>query len=203
MLNRSRTNTSAFPATGRVAAIAAAILVAMICSLPLASAHDGDVSGEETASVSLTIKERFEYLDRQSTNACGLQPETVSRLEVERLQGACCGPMVLGEYRRQVAGLLEHFGDHEIVPTDPYDVSTEWADRWIAYDADTELTPEQRSTFAAAKEESHEGGPCCCKCWRYYAYSGVAKHMLVEQGVTAERIARLWDLSNGCGGHGH
>lgn len=176
----------------------------MAYTVSLANAHGGgDVSTDETRTVSAKIEERFEVLSRQSTNACGLQPATISRLNVDRLQGSCCGPMVLGRYREQIAGLQEQFGNHEVIPADPYDVSAEWAERWIAYNDNTELTPQQQAIFDAAKGMSHEGGPCCCQCWRYYAYSGVTKYMIVEEGVTAQQVADLWDLSDGCGGHGH
>jgi hypothetical protein len=50
---------------------------------------------------------------------------------------------------------------------------------------------------------SHEGGPCCCKCWRWTAFEGQAKYLIVEKGFTAEQVASIWDLEDGCGGAGH
>lgn len=70
----------------------------------------GDAEGEQARTMSLSLEERFQALSRESTNACGLQPEAISGLDVERLQGSCCGPMVLHRYEEQVAGLLEQCG---------------------------------------------------------------------------------------------
>lgn len=146
---------------------------------------------------------RFEYLSQQGTNACGGGKDIVKTLSGEaRMQGACCGAMVLHSYEEQIEG-LKKYADYEIIPSDPYDVPVAWADEMIEYNDKTTLTAEQQALYDEAVEMSREG-PCCCKCWHWYAYEGLAKKLIIEQNFTAEQIAELWDLSNACGGeHAH
>lgn len=147
---------------------------------------------------------RFEYLSQQGTNACGGGKDIVKTLSQDaRMQGACCGAMNLHSYQEQIAG-LKKYEDYDLIPPDPYDVPVSWAQEMIAYSDATTLTPEQQAIYDAAVKMSHEGGPCCCKCWHWYAYEGLAKKLIIEENFTAEQIAEVWDLSDACGGeHSH
>lgn len=146
---------------------------------------------------------RFEYLNQQGTNACGGGKDIVKTLSGDaRMQGACCGAMSLHSYEEQIEG-LKKYSKYDLIPPDPYDVPVSWAQEMIAYNDTTTLTSEQQSIYDAAVEMSHEG-PCCCKCWHWYAYEGLAKKLIIEHGFTAEQIAEIWDLSDACGGeHTH
>lgn len=147
---------------------------------------------------------RFEYLSQQGTNSCGGGKDVVTTLSSEgRMQGSCCGPMSLHSYEEQVDG-LKKYADYDIIPPDPYDVPVAWAKEMIAYNEQTTLTPDQQALYDKAVEMSHEKGPCCCKCWHWYAYEGLAKKLIITEAFTAEQIAEVWDLSDACGGeHAH
>lgn len=147
---------------------------------------------------------RYDYLSQQGTNSCGGGKDVVKSLADEgRMQGSCCGPMNLHSYEEQIGG-LKKYADYEIIPTDPYDVPVAWAKEMIEYNENTALTPDQQARYDAAVGMSHEGGPCCCKCWHWYAYEGLAKHLIINDNFSAEQIAQLWDLSEACGGeHAH
>lgn len=147
---------------------------------------------------------RFAYLSQQGTNSCGGGKEVLhSRADAERMQGSCCGPMNLHSYEEQVAG-LRRYADFSVIPPDPYDVPVAWAKEMVAYSEQTQLTAEQQTVYDQAVELSHEGGPCCCKCWHWYTYEGLGKHLIIEEGLTAEQVAQVWNLSDACGGeHAH
>jgi hypothetical protein len=63
-----------------------------------------------------------------------------------------------------------------------------------------QLTPEQQKIYDHATKLADEGGPCCCKCWRWTAFQGQAKELIVRRRYTAQQIAEVWDLEDGCGG---
>ena len=179
-------------------------------SLPIGDRHNHDdhthdpdttqpVSGE------MPLRDRFEVLRTKSTNACGAQPQHLTTIpDGQRMQGSCCAEMVFHSYEEQIAGLNEHYADYEIIPPDPYNVSVNWAKQMIEYNEATELTAEQQAVYDEAAEISDEGGPCCCKCWHWYAYAGLGKKLIIEHDFTADQVAQVWDLSDACGGdHAH
>ncbi|MER9234294.1 hypothetical protein NKI56_19720 [Mesorhizobium sp. M0622] len=47
---------------------------------------------------------------------------------------------------------------------------------------------------------SEEKGPCCCQCWRWKVYGGLAKVLIREHGFTGRQAVDVWGLSDGCGG---
>jgi hypothetical protein len=110
--------------------------------------------------------------------------------------------MNVHNYEEQVEG-LKAYGSYEIIPKDPYDVPVIWAREMIEYGEQTILSPKQQTVYDEAVELSHEGGPCCCVCWHWYAYEGLAKYLIVNESFSAEQIAEIWDLSDACGGEGH
>ncbi len=161
-------------------------------------------SKKEIPSETMTLEEKFAVLSKTNTNSCGGGESYVAQLSVDgtRIQGSCCYSMNFHRYAEQIEE-LKKYSDYKIIPSDPYDVSSEWADKMIKYGGEKELTLEQQTLYDEAMGLSHEGGPCCCKCWHWYAYEGLAKHLIVEENFTVEQIAEIWDLSDACGGKGH
>jgi hypothetical protein len=115
-----------------------------------------------------------------------------------RLQGACCFPMDLEAYKHQLEG-LKRYADVDVIPKDPYDIPVALAKRLIAYQA-IDLTAKQKALYDRATDLSEVGGPCCCRCWRFAAFDGQAKYLITRRNYTAEQIAEVWDLEEGCGG---
>jgi hypothetical protein len=122
-----------------------------------------------------------------------------ARFAVEgRPQGSCCGPMKYTDYLRQFHGLRAYAGNSEI-PPDPSDVAVSLAKHLLALDKDLTLTTRQQQVYKRATRLAHEHGPCCCRCWRWFAFRGQAKEFIRERRYTAAQIAQIWDLEDGCG----
>jgi hypothetical protein len=163
--------------------------------------NNPNLTEEEISAQNLEeLKEKFLILSDAGTNFCA-GPGIVEKVNSERLQGSCCGPMDFHRYAEQIEG-LKKYSKYEIIPIDPYDVSKEWADEFIDYYG-VPLTDEKQKIYDEASLISHEGGPCCCKCWHWYTYGGLAKYLIIEENFSAEQIAEIWDLSDACGGKGH
>lgn len=147
--------------------------------------------------------EKFEYLTGQTSNSCSLQAPTLeSYSDTTSLQGSCCSRMDFHRYQEQVEGLKQYSGISQI-PSDPYDISASLAKELLGYQKDIDLTAEQQAAYDEAMKLSHEGGPCCCKCWRWDAFEGQAKYLITEYNFTSEQVASVWDIEDGCGGSGH
>lgn len=110
--------------------------------------------------------------------------------------------MDLHRYQEQVEG-LKQYADIPQIPGDPYDIPVALAKELFDYQETIQLTPEQQAIYDAAMQMSDEGGPCCCKCWRWIAFEGQAKFLITQHSFTAEQIAEVWSLEDGCGGPGH
>lgn len=155
------------------------------------------------AGTNTALATQFEHLSGQTTNSCGGGKAVVDTLpESGRLQGSCCGSMNMHNYEEQIEG-LKAYSNYDIVPKDPYDIPVTWAREMIEYGEQTTLNTEQQAVYDEAVNLSHEGGPCCCVCWHWYAYEGLAKHLIVNENFSAEQIAEIWDLSDACGGEDH
>lgn len=145
---------------------------------------------------------QFEYLSQNGNSSCS--PDYTKSIndmpDDARLQGSCCSPMDYHRYSEQVEGLKKYEEIKEI-PPDPYDIEAGLAKKLTAHYED-ELTPEQQKAYDYAMEHSHEKGPCCCKCWRWFVYGGLAKVLIQEYGFTGEQVTEVWNLSDGCGGDG-
>ncbi len=119
------------------------------------------------------------------------------------LGGQCCGVLRdVDAYTSQLQALnafTRARGIEDLVPPDPYDIPVDAAKRFIGDDQRITLDADRQKTYDAAMAMSHHGGPCCCKCWKWFMMSGVAKRALVERGLSAEELAQLWDLSSSCG----
>lgn len=149
------------------------------------------------------IAAKFDTLKKSGNSSCSAnfaQSVKDGTTGSERLQGSCCSPMDLHRYSEQVEGLKKYASTPEI-PPDPYDIDATLAKTLTAY-YDTTLTPDEQKAYDYAMANSMEKGPCCCKCWRWYVYGGLAKLLIQKYHFTGEQITEVWNLSDGCGGPG-
>ncbi len=162
-----------------------------------------DSSPGENVTLAAGSEAAFNHLSQQHTSTCGLQPEVVLAYPDDmHLQGSCCAPMALHRYQEQVEGLRQ-YSDLAQIPEDPYDIPAALAKELLGYQASIQLTSEQQAVYDEAMALSDEGGPCCCRCWRWYAFEGMGKYLITQQGWSAQQLAELWNLTDGCGGEGH
>jgi hypothetical protein len=168
----------------------------------IASGSSWAGAAERDQGAGNTLQTRFDYLSTHGNSTCS-QPfmDSIASMPVgARLQGSCCSPMVLQRYIEQVNGLKKYSSIREI-PPDPYDIDASLAKKMLAaYDA--KLTPVQQAAYDYAMQHSAEKGPCCCKCWRWHAYGGLAKLLILDHGFTGPQVTEVWNLSDGCGGNG-
>lgn len=179
-------------------ALACAAVIVAWASLPYLTPgqqHSSPVSSSQ-------ISAKFIELSTRGNSACFGQTTVMAKPDSERLTGSCCGPMSLHRYEEQVAGLRKYAGIPE-VPADPYDIPVPLAKKLIGYKNSIKLSAEQQREYDEAMRMSHEGGPCCCKCWRWDVYEGLAKFLITQHGFTGKQVAEVWDLSDGCGGEEH
>lgn len=150
-----------------------------------------------------TVATKFAYLSQNGNSACSLSfKNSISQMDRQsRLQGSCCSQMTAHRYNEQVEGLKKYANFLEI-PPDPYDIEANLAQDLMAY-YDLELSPQEQQTYDFAMQSSHEKGPCCCRCWRWFVYGGLAKYLIKTYGATGEQITEIWNLSDGCGGDEH
>jgi hypothetical protein len=47
-----------------------------------------------------------------------------------------------------------------------------------------------------------EKGPCCCQCWRWHAFKGLAHYLIADKHYSSRRVANVIGLVDGCGGKG-
>lgn len=175
-----------------------ALLLGAASSFLPTSLHAG---GSDPALVS-----RFKYLSTKGNSNCSAEfTEAIAAMpKVALLQGSCCSPMDLHRYIEQVSG-LEKYARIAEVPSDPYNIPSGTAQVLMTYD-EIELNHAEQAAYDYAMAHSDEQGPCCCECWRWEVYGGLAKFMITEKDFTGPQIAELWDLSDGCGGgedHSH
>jgi len=147
--------------------------------------------------------EKFKFLSAQNTNKCGMVLENFDSLvDGDRIQGSCCSAMDLHRYQEQVEG-LKKYSKYSVIPEDPYDIPVSLAKELFGYQKEINLTSEQQKIYDDAVNISRERGPCCCKCWRWSAFEGQSKYLIVNEGFEASQISELWDLQDGCGGPNH
>ena len=146
------------------------------------------------------ISERFDYLSANGNSNCSIAfLEAISSMPMTaRLQGSCCSQMDLARYAKQIDG-LKKYKDIAAIPTDPYDIPAGLAQQALA-NYDLTLTPAEQKAYDYAMAHSEEKGPCCCRCWRWKVYGGLAKYLIRNRGFTGPQVTEFWDLSNGCGG---
>ena len=146
------------------------------------------------------IAKRFEYLSANGNSNCSIAfLEAIRNMPVTaRLQGSCCSPMDLARYAKQIDG-LKKYKDIAAIPADPYDIEAGLAQQALA-SYDLTLTAAEQKAYDYAMAHSEEKGPCCCRCWRWKVYGGLAKYLIRNRGFTGPQVTELWDLSDGCGG---
>jgi hypothetical protein len=166
----------------------AVVGISLTAGPSIANAGTGDLNG------------RFGYLSAHGNSSCSQSfMNSIAAMPAStRLQGSCCSPMVLERYVQQVHGLMKYANVPEI-PPDPYDVQASLAVRMIAA-YDVKLKATQQAAYDYAMQHSNEHGPCCCRCWRWHAYGGLAKLLIRDRGFTGRQVAEVWNLSDGCGG---
>lgn len=149
-------------------------------------------------------QEKFDYLSNQRSNSCGLLASSVvaTKKDEDRIQGSCCGPMDLHRYQEQVEA-LQQYATIPQIPEDPYDIPLPLAKELLGYKDGITLTEGEQALYDEAMRLSDEGGPCCCRCWRWDAFDGLARYLVHEKQFGSEEVARVWNLLDGCGGSGH
>lgn len=155
------------------------------------------------AAAQAGTEEKFSYLSTNGNSNCsaGFRESIATMPETARLRGSCCGPMALHRYREQVEGLKE-FAKFPEVPPDPYDIDAGFAARMLG-EYKVELNRVDIARYNTAMETSAEGGPCCCKCWRWEVFGGMGKVLIQKRQADSKTLARIWDLTDGCGGDSH
>lgn len=155
---------------------------------------------DSTPHFNSVLAAKFEELSKNGNSACSsaftdsisVMPDNV------HIQGSCCSLMGIHRYTEQVDGLGKYKNIPEI-PPDPYNIEARLAKKLQSY-YDVELTPEEQVSYDYAMQNSHEKGPCCCKCWRWYVFGGLGKYLIKNYKFTGEQLTEIWDLSDGCGG---
>jgi hypothetical protein len=152
-------------------------------------------------TIDSTMSSRYDYLSKNGNSSCSLsiRNSIPSLPDNARLQGSCCSPMSLHRYSEQVEGLKKYKTIPEI-PPDPYDIEAKLANKLIAAYDNIQLTVEEQKRYDYAMQHSDEKGPCCCQCWRWYVYGGLAKYLIQNYQFTGEQVTEVWNLSDGCGG---
>lgn len=154
-------------------------------------------------TVDTALAAKFDQLSKNGNSSCSADFQQAVKdgsTGEERIRGSCCSPMDLHRYSEQVGGLKKYSAIPEI-PPDPYDIDATLAKDLTMY-YDTVLTPDEQKAYDYAMQNSMGKGPCCCKCWGWYVYGGLAKLLIQKYNYTGEQITEIWDLSDMCGGPG-
>ncbi len=182
-----------------IAAVVAAFAVPRLTASHGLSAAELKQADEARVATG-TLEQRFALLSRRHTNKCSLASVDLDKIAVEgRLQGSCCSRMVFDRYVEQIRGLRAYAAVSEI-PADPYDIPVALAKQLISLDRAIALSPAEQAIYDRAVKLSDEHGPCCCHCWRWRAFEGQAKELIVRRHYSAAQIAHVWELEDGCGG---
>ncbi len=150
---------------------------------------------------SQALAAKFAELSQSGNSSCSaFFTDSIDSLpDSSRLKGSCCSAMDWHRYTEQVKGLRQYRHIPEI-PVDPYDLEAGLAKKLKSY-YNRELNQQEQAAYDYAVEHSHEKGPCCCKCWRWYVYGGLGKLLIQKYHFTGEQLVQIWNLSDGCGGH--
>lgn len=122
----------------------------------------------------------------------------LSNIKGKFLGGQCCGALKDTKEYHEHLEKLKQYSYIPDIPLNPYKTPIDLAKKWIDYDKDTQLTPDEQAVYDNALKLSEEG-PCCCKCWHYYVNSGIAKYLIKNYNFDAKQIADFWDVSDICG----
>lgn len=146
--------------------------------------------------------DRFDYLSTHGNSSCtGEFLNSIATMPPgARLQGSCCSEMERNRYKEQIEGLTKYRAIADI-PPDSYDIDASLARKLLSY-YDLALTQGEQKSYQYAMDNSAEKGPCCCRCWRWKVYGGLAKLLIREHGFDGRQVTEVWNLSDGCGGTG-
>jgi hypothetical protein len=171
-----------------------------VCAVLVLASIAGSDRAMAVADQGLTS--RFEDLSSNGNSNCSREfMESIATLpSTSQLKGSCCSPMDLHRYTEQVDGLAQ-YRNIAAIPADPYNIPAGTARKAMSY-YDMQLTRVEQQDYDFAMANSEEKGPCCCQCWRWKVYGGLAKLLIREHGFTGEQIVKVWNLSDGCGGEG-
>lgn len=144
----------------------------------------------------------FDFLSTNGNSNCSKEfLDSIASMPADsRLQGSCCAPMEKARYDKQIEG-LKKFATNADIPPNPYDIDAALASKLLG-SYEFALNPEEQKTYDYAMANSDEQGPCCCRCWRWKVYGGLAKLLIREHGFDGKQVTEVWNLSNGCGGAG-
>lgn len=175
-------------------------MIVVVLGFGAALLAQGGLAADEAGDDAL--KQRFEYLSDNGNSNCSREfmDSIATMTAMTRLRGSCCSPMDKHRYIEQIKG-LQKYKDITLIPADPYDIPAAIAQKLMPHYAVT-LTAQEQAAYDYAMKNSDEKGPCCCQCWRWQVYGGLAKYLIREHGFTGEQIAKVWDFSDGCGGSG-
>lgn len=150
-----------------------------------------------------TLDQRFDDLSKNGNSTCSaVFSDSISKMPATaRLKGSCCSPMDRHRYGEQIEA-LKKYADIAEIPPDPYDIPAGTAQRAMSYN-DVALSPDEAKAYQYAMDNSDEKGPCCCQCWRWHVYGGLAKLLIREHEFDGPQLVEVWNLSNGCGGDEH
>ena len=163
---------------------------------------------QQSDGLTREVDSRLVELDQLTIGCFGANKIMQMKESDPNLGGQCCGALKnADQYRIQLSIIKdfleehrEHLGNNaDLIPKDPYDVPVANAKKLTKFDNDIVLNSEQQIVYDKAVQLSHHGGPCCCKCWKWYVMSGLAKKLIVDNNVDAEFLAELWDISSSCG----
>lgn len=176
--------------------------VCVVVILVSAAYYYRDTHPESSIIGQDALAARFEQLSSNGNSTCSaaFKDSIASMGDDQRIQGSCCSPMDKHRYIEQIEG-LQQFRHIPEIPSDPYDIDVGFAKMLQAY-YEVQLTPDEQVAYDFAMEHSHEKGPCCCKCWRWYVYGGLGKLLIQKYQFTGEQVTEVWNLSDGCGGSG-
>ena len=152
------------------------------------------------AGLAETPASEFDYLSTHGNSSCtkGFLDSISNMAPGARLQGSCFSEMERTRYLKQIEGLTKYSAIVDI-PPNPYDIDAGLAKKLLSH-FDLALTPEEQKAYDYAMANSDEKGPCCCRCWRWKVYGGLAKLLIREHGFDGKQITEVWDMSDGCGG---
>jgi hypothetical protein len=179
------------------------LLAAVVALSSVRPAATADAAGSEISDADhAALMVRFDYLSANGNSNCSgaFLDAIVAMQPFMAINGSCCSPMNAHRYVEQVVALRE-YESISAIPRDPYSIPAGLAQRLMPYYA-LELSSAEQAAWDYAMANSNEGGPCCCRCWRWVVYGGLAKLLIRDHGFTGDEIATIWDLSDGCGGAG-
>ena len=157
---------------------------------------------KQSKQLTQPVPDRLVELDQKTIGCFGPTQVLAMTSSSENLGGQCCGALTDAKaYELQMkvlSAFIDENGSETLIPADPYDVPVSLAQQLTQYDSEIVLTTAHQDIFDDALSVSHHG-PCCCKCWKWYMMSGLAKKLIQNEGWDAQHVAQLWDLSSSCG----